>query len=196
MLTVPDHDAAKSWLSRAKKDCLADQQAAVAQLEKDIPASEARVAEMAKKKEESFKAKPADQSLVPKFVAAVVKYREQKKREKCENDPCGEVETVSGVSSMTIRRSTAKGSRDAFRVFTRITSERVACDQLGAHTVKRRWEAETQIKFLCDITGGELSGLSVLLEQEKVRPETYIVAFSEKWLERDEQLKTALTGAQ
>jgi hypothetical protein len=190
MLSVPDFDASKSWLAQAKKQCLADQQAAVAQLEKDIAATQARAAEIAKQREESFKAKPPSESSVPAFIEAAAKYRDQKKREKCDADPCGEVETVG---PLTIRRSTGKGSRDAFRVFTRM-KERVGCDQLGANTVKRRWEVESQIKFYCSLTGGTLSGLNVLLEQEKERPETYVVVFSDKWLERDEQLGANLAA--
>jgi hypothetical protein len=190
MLAVPDFEASNGWLNQAKKNCLADQQAAVAQLAKDIATSQAKVAEIAKQREESFKARPPNESAVPGFVDAAVKYRDQKKREKCDTDPCGEVETVG---QLTIRRSTAKGSRDAFRVFTRM-KERVGCDQLGASTVKKKWEVESQIKYYCEITGGTLSGLSALLEQEKERPETYIVVFSDKWLERDEQLKTTLAG--
>jgi len=191
LLSVPDHDAAKGWLARAKKDCLADQQAAVAGLEKEIAASEAKAAEKAKQREESFKPKPASESQAPAFVAAAVKYRDQKKREKCDADPCADVEAVG---SLTIRRSTAKGSRDAFRVFTRILKERVYCDQLGAGSVKKRTENETQIKLQCELTGGPLSGLSALLEQEKERPETNVVVFSPKWLERDEQLRTTLAA--
>src|SRR5215216_2288433 len=88
MLSVPDHDAAKGWLGRAKKDCQADQVTAVADLEKEIAASEIKVAEQKKKREESFKPKPAADSLVPGFVDAIAKYREMKKRETCDTDPC------------------------------------------------------------------------------------------------------------
>ena len=191
MLSVPDHDASKGWLNRAKKDCLADQQSTLAQLEKDIAASEVKTAEKAKEREESFKPKPANQSQVPGFVEAVVKYRDKKKREQCETDPCAEVEPVG---SLTIRKNTGKGKRDEFRVFTRITKERAACEQLGQGAVKKRTEGETQIKLHCEITGGPLSGLSALLEQEKERPETHVVVFSAKWLERDEQLRTTLAA--
>lgn len=191
MLAVPDHDAAKGWLGRAKHDCLADQTAAVAELERDIAKSEASTAEKAKQREASFKPKPANESLVPGFVEAAVKYRDDKKRDKCDADPCVAVE---GAGALTIRKSTAKGSRDAFRVFARIPKERVVCDQLGASTVKRRWEADGQIKLLCEITGGSLSGLSALLEQEKDRPETNVVVFSPKWQERDEQLRATLAA--
>jgi hypothetical protein len=191
LLSVPDHDASKGWLARAKKDCLVDQQATLAELEKDIAASEAKAAEKAKEREESFKPKPANQSLVPGFVDAVVKYRDNKKRDKCETDPCAEVEPVG---TLTIRKNTAKGSRDTFRVFTRITKERAVCEQLGQGSVKKRTESESQIKLQCEITGGPLSGLSALLEQEKERPETNVVVFSPKWLERDEQLRTTLAA--
>jgi hypothetical protein len=194
MLSVPDHNSARGWLGRAKKDCLADQATAVADLEKEIVASEARVAEQSKKREESFKPKAAADSLVPGFVEAATKYRDQKKREKCDADPCAEVEPLG---NLVMRKSTAKGARDAFRVFTRFTKERVTCDQLGNSRVIRRWEVENQVKFHCEITGGALSGLFALLEDEKSRPETYVVVFSDKWKERDAELKSALeaTGA-
>jgi len=189
MLSVPDHPAAKDWLARAQKECLADQAAAIAGLEKEIAASEALAAERAKKREESFKPKPADQSLAPGFVEAAAKYRDQKKRETCETDPCAD---VTPVGTLTVRRSTAKGKRDAFRVFTRIGKERVGCDQLGPNELKRRWEVESQIDLHCVFTDGPLKGLSALLEQEKERPETNVVIFSDKWLERDAELKTKL----
>jgi hypothetical protein len=192
MLSVPDHPAAKDWLARAKKECLEDQAAAIAGLEKEISASEALAAEKAKKREESFKPKPASESLAPGFVEAAGKYRDQKKREKCEADPCADVEAVG---TLTVRRSTAKGTRDAFRVFTRIKGERIGCDQLGPSEVKRRWENETQIKVHCTISGGSLKGLGALLEQEKERPETHVIVFSDKWLERDSELKAQLEGA-
>jgi len=192
MLSVPDHDAAKGWLGRAKKECLADQAQAVARLEKAIAASEARVVEKAKKREESFKPKPAAESLVPGFVEAVVKYRDNKKRQQCDADPCAD---VAALGKLTVRQSTAKGARDAFRVFTRFTSERVACEQLGAGDVKRRSEDQTQIKLYCAMTGGPLSGLFALLEQEKERPETHVVVFSDKWLERDAELRAKTDGA-
>jgi hypothetical protein len=58
--------------------------------------------------------------------------------------------------------------------------------------VKRRWEDPTQIKLHCAITGGALTGLFALLEQEKDRPETHIVVFSDKWKERDQELRSML----
>ena len=94
-----------------------------------------------------------------------------------------------------MRRSTAKGKRDAFRVFTRIKGERVGCDQIGPSEVRRRWESDAQIKVHCAINGGSLKGLFALLEQEKERPETHVIIFSEKWLERDTELKAQLDGA-
>ena len=192
MLAVPDHEAAKGWLGRAKAACLADQAQAVARLEKAIADSQVRVAEKAKEREESFKPKPASESLVPGFVDAVVKYRDNKKRQQCDADPCAE---VAALGKLTVRESTAKGARDAFRVFTRFTSERVTCEQLGASEVKRRTEDQTQIKLSCAITGGTLSGLSALLEQEKERPETHVVVFSDKWLERDPELRSKVDGS-
>ena len=192
MLSVPDHPAAKDWLARARKECLEDQASAIAGLEKEIAASEAEAVEKAKKREESFKPKPAKESLAPGFVEAAAKYKDQKKREKCEADPCADVEAVG---TLTVRRSTTKGKRDAFRVFTRIKGERIGCDQLGPGEVKRRWENETQIKVHCAITDGSLKGLSALLEQEKERPETHVIVFSEKWLERDSELKAQLEGS-
>jgi hypothetical protein len=191
MLSVPDHEAAKGWLTRAKKECLPDQANAIAELDKAISASEARAAELAKKREDSFKPKPPSESEVPGFVDAVVKYRDQKKREKCDADPCAE---VTPTGKLTVRENTAKGDRDAFRVFTRFTNERVGCAQLGPSDVKRRWEQQAQIKIYCAINGGTLSGLFALLEQEKERPETYVVIFSDNWKERDVELKTALEG--
>jgi hypothetical protein len=185
MLSVPDHSAAKGWFTRAKKECLSDQSAAVAKLEKDIAASEARVAEQAKKREESFKPKPPNESQVPGFVEAAGKYRDQKKREKCDTDTCSE---VTPSAKLTVRESTVKGTRDAFRVFTRISGERAICNQLGPSEVKRQWDSPTQIKLYCAITGGALSGLFAMLEQEKERPETYVVVFSEKWKQHDEEL--------
>jgi hypothetical protein len=170
---------------------LEDQAAAVAGLEKEIAASEALAAEKAKKREESFKPKPASESQAPGFVEAAAKYKNQKKREVCEADPCADVEAVG---KLTVRRSTAKGKRDAFRVFARVGGERIGCDQLGPSEVKRRWEVETQIKLHCAITDGALKGLFALLEQEKERPETHVVVFSEKWTERDAELKTQLEG--
>jgi hypothetical protein len=192
MLSVPDHSAANGWLGRAKKECLADQAQAIARLEKDIAASIARMAEREKKREDSFKPKPASESNVPGFVEAVVKYRDDKKRQKCETDPCAE---VAAVGTLTVRQSTAKGALDAFRVFTRFTAERVGCDQLGPNELKRRWENPTQIKLHCALTGDSLAGLSVLLEQEKDRPETHVVVFSDKWKERDAELRSALDAA-
>ncbi len=192
MLSVPDHAAAKDWQARAQKECLADQAAAIAGLEKEIAASEALAAERAKKREESFKPKPASESQAPGFVEAAAKYRDLKKREVCETDPCADVEPVG---KLTIRRSTAKGKRDAFRVFTRVSGERIGCDQLGPNEVKRRWEVEAQIDLHCAFNNGPLKGLSALLEQEKERPETNIVVFSEKWLERDAALRTQLDAA-
>jgi hypothetical protein len=189
MLSVPDHPAAKDWLARARKECLADQAAAIAGLEKEIAASEALQAERAKKREESFKPKPADQSQAPAFVAAAAKYRDQKKREACETDPCADVEPVG---KLTVRRSTAKGKRSAFRVFTRVSGERIGCDQLGPNEVKRRSEKETSINLHCAITDGALKGLFALLEQEKERPETNIIVFSEEWVEKDPELKNRL----
>jgi hypothetical protein len=191
MLSVPDHPAAKDWLARAKKECLEDQAAAIAGLEKEIAASEALAAEKAKKREESFKPKPANESLAPGFVEAATKYRDTKKREVCEADPCADVEAAG---KLTVRRSTAKGKRDAFRVFARIGGERIGCDQLGPSEVKRRWESETQIKVHCALTNGSLKGLFALLEQEKERPETHVIVFSEKWIERDAELKAQLEG--
>jgi hypothetical protein len=192
MLAVPDFEAAKGWLGRAKKECLADQAQGVARLEKAIGETQVKVAEKAKKREESFKPKPANESLVPGFVEAVVKYRDNKKRAQCEADPCAE---VAAVGTLTVRESTAKGARDAFRVFTRFTSERVACEQLGASEVKRRSEDQAQITLHCAITGGTLSGLSALVEQEKERPATYVVVFSDKWLEHDPELRSKVGGS-
>jgi hypothetical protein len=192
MLAVPDYEAANGWLRRAKAACLADQAQAVAKLEKAIAESQAHVAEKAKKREESFKPKPANESLVPGFVDAVVKYRDNKKRAQCDADPCAE---VAAVGTLTVRESTAKGKRDAFRVFTRFTSERVACEQLGASQVKKRSEDQAQIKLHCAITGGTLSGMSAFLEQDKERPDTHVVVFSDKWLERDPELRSKLDGS-
>jgi hypothetical protein len=192
MLSVPDHPAAKDWQTRAKKECLADQAAAIAELEKDIAKSEEKVAERAKKREESFKPKPAGQSLAPGFVEAAAKYRDQKKREVCDADPCAD---VAAVGTLTVRRSTAKGKRDAFRVFARVSGERIGCDQLGPSKLERRWETETEIKLHCTISDGALKGMSALLEQEKERPGTHVIVFSEKWVERDAELKAQLEGA-
>ncbi len=128
---------------------------------------------------------------MPGFVDAAAKYRDLKKREKCDADPCADVEPLG---TMVVRKSTAKGARDAFRVFTRFTKERVGCDQLGTARVIRRWEVESQVKYHCEITGGALSGLFAFLEDEKTRPETYVVVFSDKWKERDAELKSALEG--
>jgi hypothetical protein len=190
LLAVPDHPAAKGWHARAKKDCLADQTAAVDGLEKDIAASEAKTAEAKKKFEDSFKPKPASASLMPGFVEAAVKYRDKKKRETCETDPCAE---VTPLGTLLVRQSTKKGARDTFRVFARIPKERAGCDQLGgASEQKSRSENETQIKVYCAITGGPLKGLFALIEQEKERPETHVVVFTEKWKENDAELKAKL----
>jgi hypothetical protein len=194
LLAVPDVGAARDWLAQAKRQCGGAPPAELAQLEQDILATERRQAEVAEKKRRDAEPKPASESLVPKLVEVVARYRDAKGREKCSADDerCNAHENLGG---QTVQLWTLPGKRDTFLAFTTLKKELATCEQLGPSQVTKTFDDAG--KVYCKLTGGALAGLFAIVKQEKSRVETDVTIFSAKAADADETLRAEIaTGRQ
>jgi hypothetical protein len=194
LLAVPDLPAAHDWLTQAKNQCGKTPPPELARFEEAIAVTERTQAEAAEKKRRELEPKPASESLVPKVIAIVAKYRDKKGREKCDKDD-DRCATSEYIDQQAVQLWTVRGKPDAFLAFTTLPKELATCDQVGPNQVKRTYQDGA--KTYCAVTDGPLKGLYALVAQKRSRPETDVTIFSSKAIDADETLAAELaTGSQ
>jgi hypothetical protein len=195
LLAVPDLPAARDWLAQAKNQCGQAPPPELARFEQAIGETERAQAEMAERKRREAEPKPAGESLVPKLVPVVVKYRDTKGREKCsaEEEQCTSADTLEGHA---VQLWTVRGKADAFLVFATFPQELATCDQIGPNQVKRTYQDGA--KTYCALTDGPLKGLYAIVWQHRSsHPVTDVTIFSAKAVNADETLAAEIaTGSQ
>jgi hypothetical protein len=194
LLAVPDVSAARDWLTQAKNQCGKAPPPELARFEEAIVETEQKLAEEAERKRREAEPKPASESLVPKLVERVAKYRDTKGREKCapDDERCNADDAIDGHA---VQLWTARGKADAFLAFATLPKELVTCDQIGPNQVKRTYQDGR--KTYCALTDGPLKGLFAIVTQSRTRTESDVTIFSAKAVDADETLKAELaTGSQ
>jgi hypothetical protein len=196
LLAVPDLPAARDWLTQAKNQCGKTPPPELARFEEAIADAEQKQAEAAERKRREAEPKPVSESLAPKLVALVAKYRDTKGREKCaspdDEDRCTSLETID---NHVVQLWTVRGKADAFLAFATLPRELATCDQLGPNLVKRTYQDGS--KTFCALTDGPLKGVYAIVAQHRPRPETDVTIFSSKAIDADETLKAEIaTGSQ